>query len=180
MAASEHASVWEGVDCEPTAPTHCPHCGEALAHPTDLRNNDDIDASGTFAAYRRHRWAHIPWGDDPREHTSIRGDPYLAAFYGEGRDATTDDYGGGDPDEVVGAVYDVRISYETELRATVVAPTEHRAKEKAKDMNVFNEKDLSGTVPQFYRQYEIHGRASKRDDVTRADGRAERMDGWPW
>lgn len=176
-------SVWDDPENSAEAPKKCPHCGEELAHPDDLRDNDAIKAVGLFSAYRRHRQAHFPWGDDPTEDgEGWQQDPYLASAYSGDMSALWEPEDGpsGDPDEVVGHVYDVTISYETQLRATVVAPTESRAKDKAKDLEMFGEEDSTGSVPEKHVTHEIHGEARTRQDVTRSDERAERMEGWPW
>lgn len=183
MSSVEYeTSVWNDPENNEKAPKKCPHCDQALAHPDDLRDNEDIDAVGLFSAYRRHRQAHFPWGEDPREHGSEPGDPHLGGYYDGDRDALwePDDGPSGDPDEVVGHVFDVTISYESQLRATVVAPDKGRAKKKAKELHSLNEKDLTGNVPERHVTHEIHGDTFERDDVTRSDDRAERMEGWPW
>jgi len=146
--------------------------------------NDAIDARGLFTAYREHRQAHFEWGDDPRDHGDRYGDPYLGNYYDTARDATyepDDDEPAGDPDEVVGHVYDVDIRYEAVVRGRVVAPDKQRAKEKLKDLRLADGEDLNGDVPTANLTMELHGDTTERDAVHRADSDlAERMEGWPW
>lgn len=179
-------SIWDRhPENTPTNPKVCPHCEEDLAHQDDLKDNDEIDAYALFFAYRKHRQAHFDWGDDPERDGAEPGDPYLASYYDTNRSAAQDpideDEASGDPDEVVGEVFDVTVSYEAQLRARVVAPDKHRAKEKAKDMRLMNEEDLSGYVPDTELTHEVHSEARSVKEVTRSqDELAERMEGWPW
>lgn len=177
-------SVWSGPERNENAPKRCPHCDRPLAHPDELRDNDNIDAVGLFSAYREHRQAHFSWGDDPREHGERYGDPYLGNYYDTSRDATyepDDDGPAGDPDEVVGHVFDVDIRYEATVRARVVAPGKQRAKEKAEDLRITDGEDLNGNVPEARLTTQLHTDTTERENVHRADtDLAERMEGWPW
>jgi hypothetical protein len=178
-------SVWGNPEHTPTAPKYCPSCGLELAHPDDLRENDSIEASGTFQAYRKHRHAHYNWGEDPTTHGAEPGDPYLAHHYDGDKSAAwepEEDDGGvsGDPDETVGHVFDVDIRYEATVRATVVAPDRHRAEEKADELRMMNDEDFHGNVPTSELTMELHTDSTKVDDVRRDEEAAERMEGWPW
>lgn len=178
-------SMWAGPELRAEAPKRCPHCDRPLAHPEDLRDNDDIDAYGLFSAYREHRQAHFEWGSNPRNHGERYGDPYLGNYYDTSRDATwepdEDDEPAGDPDEVVGHVFDVDLRYEATVRARVVAINEKQAKEKAEDLRLANDEDLDGHVPEAELTMQMHADTTKRKDVHRADEElAERMEGWPW
>lgn len=177
-------SLWSAPEMRDTEPKRCPHCDVPLAHPDDLKDNEDIDAYGLFSAYREHRQAHYAWGDDPRDHGEGTGDPYLGDYYDTSRDATwepDEDSPAGDPDEIVGHVYDVDIRHEATVRARVVAPSEQRAKEKAADLRVFGEEDLTGEVPEARLTHKLHTDTTEQKDVHRADtDLAERMEGWPW
>lgn len=177
-------SVWTGPEKEDTAPKRCPHCDRPLAHPDDLRNNENIEAVGLYSAYREHRQAHFSWGDDPRDHGVEYGDPYLGNYYDTSRDATwepDEDEPAGDPDEVVGHVYDVDIRYEATVRARVVAHNEQQAKEKADELRFTGQEDLTGTIPEAELTMQLHTDTTEQKDVHRADtDLAERMEGWPW
>jgi len=178
------ASLWGGPETDERAPKRCPHCDRELAHPDDLRANETIDAVGLFTAYREHRQAHFGWGDDPRDHGDRYGDPYLGNYYDTARDATyepDDDGPAGDPDEVVGHVFDVDIRYEATVRGRVVAPDKQRAKEKVEDLRLADGEDLNGNVPVANVTMELHADTTEREAVHRADSDlAERMEGWPW
>lgn len=175
-------SIWEHPENSENAPKFCPHCGNELAHPDDLRDNDHIDAVGLFSAYQRHREAHFAWGDDPRQDGVGRGDPYLASHYAGDKSAMwePDEGASGDPEEVVGHVYDVDIRYEATCRARVVAHSESRAKEKAEELRLGNSEDLCGDIVEAHIGQELHTYTTEVDDVLRADELAERMEGWPW
>ena len=176
-------SIWTGVEGSENAPKECPHCGRALAHPDDLRDNDSIQARGLFSAWRRHREAHYGWGADPREDGDEYGDPYLGNYYDGDKDATwdpDDDEPAGDPDEIVGHVYEVTIYHEARTTARVVATDEHRAKEKVEYRELPDGKDLNGSIPESQVTHKLHDETREVESVTRADDRAERMAGWPW
>ena len=87
-------SVWDMVETFDCAPKYCPHCGEKIAYPWNLSDNDDIDADGRLAAYRKHRQAHYSWGTDPTDDNGR--DPYLADYYdsAETDDGSNQDSGG--------------------------------------------------------------------------------------
>jgi len=190
MSAVEHGyqdSLWGGPETKAERPKRCPHCDRELAHPDDLRDNDDIEARGLFSAYRAHRRAHFEWGDDPRDDGERYGDPYLGNYYDNDRDATwepdeeDEDDTHGDPKEVVGHVYDVELKKEATVRARVVAPDERTAKEKADELHLMDEPDLNGHVPTAELTMDLHEGAFELKDVHRADtDLAERMEGWPW
>lgn len=177
-------SIWDDPENDPNKPKKCPHCDATLAHPDDLRDNDEIEARGLWSAYRRHREGHFEWGDDPTEDGRGDRDPYLGSYYSGDKDALRepedDDGAGGDPDEVVGHVFHVDIRYEATARAKVVAPDERQAIKKAKEMRVMDEADLDGNIPTAEVTMDLHGDAMELGDVTRDDDRAERMEGWPW
>lgn len=178
------SSVWDDPQNDPTRPKTCPHCDATLAHPDDIRDNEEIEARGLWSAYRRHREAHFAWGDDPSEDGSGDKDPYLGSYYSGDKDALwepdEDDDVGGDPDEIVGHVYQVDIRHEATVRATVVAPDERRAAEKVEEMRLHDEADIHGNVPTAEITMELHDDAMELGEVTRDDKRAERMEGWPW
>lgn len=189
-------SVWTTIEGDDNAPKECPHCHQPLAHPDDLRDNEDVDASGLFTAYRRHRQAHFEWGFDPTRDGEKRGDPYLGSYYNTDRDATwePDDGPSGDPDEEVTDVFDVEINYEYVMRGRVVAANESQAKEKLKRMRD-EERDLYKEIPTPYMTHEVHSSARQVRSVTRKEvidssdvdekeddgvNYADRLEGWPW
>lgn len=161
----------------------CPHCGEEIADPVDLRHNDEIRApSARHGAYRRHRRAHYSWGDDPTQDGDDEGDPYLADYYsGATGDADDQDDDGEDEDEIVGHVYDVTVHYTAKMKARVVAPSEGAARNKATELKATNGEDLCGDVPEPYVTERVHTDEREIKEVTRGDeDLAERMEGWPW
>lgn len=185
MSAKEgyDPSVWNDPEHRAKVPKKCPHCDRALAHPDDLRDNEEIRVTGLFRAYREHRQAHFRWGDDPETHGSKPGDPYLGSYYDTNRDALwePEDAPSGDPDEVVGHVFNVTIHYQAQASGTVVAPNKSAAKEKLKELKMSGEEDKNGRVPEVVVTDEVHSDAFQKKDVTRSDTElAERMEGWPW
>lgn len=182
-AEGMQTSIWDNPENNEQRPKKCPHCGQPLAYREDLKENDEIEASTYWTAYRRHREAHFPWGDDPTEDGTGGFDPYLGSYYSNDRDALwqpEDDSPSGDPDEIVGHVYSVDIRYEATVRATVVAPDENRAAKKVKEMRLNNEEDLHGNIPSAEITMDLHDDVWEQGEVTRSDERAERMEGWPW
>lgn len=181
MSAAEYTeSIWSDPENSDSAPRICPICEQVLAHADNLRDNDDIPANGLFSAYRLHRQAHYEWGEDPTQYGKKPGDPFLGHYYDNDANALwepeDDDQPPGDPDEVVGNVYDVTLSYELQVRARVVAPDDHRAKEKVRYREL--PEDVSVTEE---RTHLMHKDARQVKKVTRADtDLAERMEGWPW
>lgn len=178
-------SVWADPENNPNVPRKCPHCEQALAHPDDLQDNEDIDANGLFRAYRQHRKTHFDWGEEPRTHTSGFGDPYLGSYYDGDKDAlwtpSDEEDTTGDPDEVVGQIFDVDLRFEATVRARVVAPNKSRAKEKADELRIRGDEDLSGHVPIAELTHQVHADTVEIDEVTREQTElAERMEGWPW
>lgn len=189
---SHAESIWnQHPDNSATAPRYCPHCGEQMAHPDDMKANDRLpDDPGRREAYSRHRQAHFEWGTDPAE-VFWRGDPYLDDYYEDNPGK-----GSRDKDEVVAHEYDVTITYEARLKTKVVASTEHQAKKKAKEMRGHGT-DLYGDTPEAHISMELHDEARENKPVTRRmvensedvdeddedeDGvnYADRLPGWPW
>lgn len=181
-------SIWGEQDVQRGGPRRCPHCDEELAHPDRLRENDDVAVSEYTEAYRQHRRAHFAWGRDPAADTDGDGDPYLADYYGDGDDSHLPD------DEEVAGVYNVEIRYEATMHATVVAPTEYAAKDRAKELRGTGE-DLSGYVPEPEVTMEVHDDVTEQRQLTRGEIKessdvdesesdqinyAERLPGWPW
>jgi len=171
-----------GGDAE--VPDFCPQCDKELAHENDLEQNDGIDCDDQSIALRRHRRTHAAPGPDPSKDWGEDDDPYLAETYSSGRGASDPDdvtEVQGDPDEVVGGVYEVEINYTAMMRATVVAPNESRAKDKAQDLRLTGSEDFNDVVPEIMPQDTVHDTVYKQDDVHRDETElAERMDGWPW
>jgi hypothetical protein len=190
-------SVWNIHDeNDDHAPKYCPHCGDEIAHPDSLRENEDISVSGRFGAYRQHRGAHFNWGVDPAT-IYPDGDPYLADYYEmepEGEDGPSLD-----PHEEVAGIYQVEINYEAVLRATVVATNKHQAKERVENLKLNGDTDLNGNVPEPRVQHQLHDTTREMKKLTRkqiqessddGDGEddeddggvnyAERLPGWPW
>lgn len=186
-------SLWERIDDnEDKSPKYCPHCGEQLAHPDNLRENDDVDAAGRVSAYREHRATHFDWGVDPAL-VHEGGDPFLADYY-DGVE-TSDTGPTLDPDEEVAGVYDVEICYEARMTARVVAADDHHAKDRAKDLRVKNEECVGGWVPSAEITHELHDDAREAKRLTRGEiehssdidedeedgiNWADRLPGWPW
>jgi hypothetical protein len=185
-------SLWdrhEGND--EVHPQYCPHCGEKLAHPDNLMDNDDLRAVSRTAAYRQHRQAHFEWGTDPAD---VFGgdDPYLANHY----DGVEDSAGvTQDPEEEVAGVYDVEINYDAVLRARVVAADKHQAKDRAEDLALSNEECVGGYVPSKEVTHQVHDRVREVQSLTRGEieessdvdeeedsgiNWAYRLLGWPW
>jgi hypothetical protein len=184
-------SIWDRHDNnEAKIPRYCPHCGEQLAHPDDMKDNDDLDGNpGRTQAYRLHRQAHYGWGVDPAE-VYYGGDPYLADYYGD----STSTGPTMDQDEVVAHAYEVTIHYEATLRTKVVAADEGHAKEKAQILRD-SDTDLWGNVPTPEITHKIHDEVRESYELTRAEveesadvdededdgvNYAERLPGWPW
>lgn len=165
-------------------PDYCPQCDKELAHEGDLEQNDAIDCTELSTALRRHRRAHAAPGEPPSNDSPGDDDPYLAASYSTGRGASAPDDTvavHGDPDEVVGGVFEVEINYTAMMRATVVAPNEHEAKTKAEDLRLAGGADYNDVVPEIMPQDQVHTTTRKVEDVHRDDTeQAERMAGWPW
>lgn len=183
-------SIWKRQEeNDEKAPKYCPHCGEKLAHPDNLRENDDVKAVGRGSAYRKHRQAHYSWGIDPEGYD---GDPYLADYY----DGVEQDKGPTlDPDEEVAGVYDVEINYEAVLRAKVVASDKGQARERAKDLRLDKEECVGGWVPETEITHAMHETAREIKRLTRGEieetsevdeeedsgvNYADRLPGWPW
>lgn len=183
-------SVWdrhEGNDEQ--VPEFCPHCGEQLAHPDDMKENDDLSRNpGFLAAYRKHRQAHYEWGVDPAT-VYPGGDPYLDDYYDDNPGK-----GSRDKDEIVAKEFDVEIKYEATMRATVVAANESQAKERAQELRGHG-KDLTGNVPEPHISLEVHDDVRERTELTRREvensaevdedeedgiNYADRLPGWPW
>lgn len=185
-------SIWDRQgDNRAHGPKYCPHCGDKLAHPDNLRDNDAVDAWGRQAAYRRHREAHFSWGTDPAECFEC-GDPYLAKYYGG---VETDDAGPVlDEDEEVAGIYDVEINYEAVARARVVAADKGQARKRADEI-IEAEEDLTGRIPIREITHELHSSTREVEQLTRGEiqdtadidededdgfNLAERLPGWPW
>lgn len=186
-------SIWDRQEGNSEAiPKYCPHCGEELAHPDNLRENDDIEAAGYGKAYREHRAAHFNWGVDPAE-IHEDGDPYLAKNY----DGVQDGEGGPklDRDEEVAGVYDVDIRFEAVVRARVVAGDKGDARDRADQLRIDGEADLDGWVPTAEITHKLHDEATEIRRLTRGEiddssevnenedkgiNFADRLRGWPW
>lgn len=187
-------SLWDREEGNSdTVPKYCPHCGEQLAHPDNLRENDAIDASGYGKAYREHRAAHFNWGVDPAE-IHEDGDPYLADYY-DGIESEDDSGLTLDPDEEVAGVYDVSIHYEAVVRAKVVAADKGDARDRADQLRIDDEQDLTGYVPTAELTHKVHDDATELRRLTRGEidassdvdededkgtNFADRLRGWPW
>lgn len=189
-AQTYEQSIWERIDGnEDNHPEYCPHCGEKLAHPDNLRENDDIDVASRRGAYRAHRQAHYNWGVDPAL-VHEGGDPFLADNYdGVGSDPVQD------ADEEVAGVYDVEVRYEAVMKARVVAVDGHQAKERAEDLRVMNGECVGGWVPSAEITHDLHDEAREVKRLTRGEieessdidededdgiNWADRLPGWPW
>lgn len=185
-------SVWDRHDGNSDyGPKYCPHCGDEMAHPENLKNNDDIDASGRQTAYRRHREAHYSWGVDPADQFRD-GDPYLADYYDGLQTSETGPKL--DESEEVAGIYEVEINYEAVMRARVVAADKGQAKERAQLLRDEGE-DLTGHIPTREVTHELHSRTDEIKRLTRGEiedssevdeaedsgiNFAERLPGWPW
>jgi hypothetical protein len=185
-------SVWRRhEDNSDRSPTYCPHCGDEIAHPENLRNNERIDAVSRESAYRRHREAHFGWGTDPADQFED-GDPFLADYYdGVETDGTGPTL---DRNEEVAGIYEVEINYEAVMRARVVAADKGQAKERAQLLRDEAE-DLTGHIPTREVTHELHDRTREIKRLSRGEiedssevdededsgiNFAERLPGWPW
>jgi len=175
-------SVWQPTEGSAKSPKECPHCGRPIAHPDDLKENDEIDVSSIFEAYRNHRKAHYKWGDNPRNDSSRYGDPYLGNYYKNNRNATTNSHKDLEDLQcgldIVGQVFDVTIYYEAKKEARVVASTPQQAIEKVKYDELPDGVDLTGEHPDERVTHQTHEETTHVKNVERRDTElVERMEG---